>query len=71
VPLVVAWSSSDENPVRCVYTPGSVDDVTFARNRKDKGYVNRAYTQTDSPGGSTGGQSVVSVLCRVGHDRSN
>jgi len=66
------WLGPSLMRTQCVMcTPGSVDDVTLAQNRKGKGDVNRAYTQTDSPGGSTGGQNVVSVLCRVGHSRSN
>jgi len=33
-----------------------VDDVMFAHNRPGKGDTNRAYTQSDSPGGRTGSE---------------
>jgi len=39
-----------------LYTSGFVDDVTFAHNRPGKGDASRAYTQSDSPGGRTGGK---------------
>jgi len=35
-------------------TSGFVDDVMFAHNRPGNGDANRAYTQSDSPAGSTG-----------------
>ena len=34
----------------------------FAHNRSGNGDANRAYTQSDSPGGSTGGQSLMPTI---------
>ena len=35
---------------------GYMDDVMFAHNQRGKGHTNRAYTQSDSRGGSTCGE---------------
>jgi len=55
--VAVARSSSDDNAM--LRTSSSVDDVMFSNNRPGKGDADRAYTQSDSLVGSTGGE----VLC--------
>ena len=39
-----------------------MDDVIFVHNRRDKGDSNRAYTQSDSPGGSIGGKVMTPTI---------
>ena len=51
--VAVARSSSDDNAIFYVQS-GFVDDFMVAHNRPGKCDANRAHTQSDSPGGSTG-----------------
>jgi len=44
-----------------------VDDAMFAHNRRGKGHANGAHAGSDSPGGSTGGEvltSMIGACCR-------
>jgi len=61
LPVAVAWFSSDDNTL-C--TSGFVHDVTFAHNRRCKGGANKAYPQSDSPGGRNGAKSL-HMICLV------
>ena len=48
--------------ISCISGSGFVNDVIFAHNRPSKGDANRMYTETDSPGVSTGGRSLMFAI---------
>ena len=46
---------------------GYMDDVMFAHNQRGKGHTNRAYTQSDSRGGSTCGEVMTFTVALQSH----